>query len=87
MHTDSGLAHIPAASRIGISQAAYPRQEKNFDPGEYVRERIANALGLSPELLLSTWDDEPQLSARRCALGAVCRHWMCRSLLKACDSA
>jgi transcriptional regulator with XRE-family HTH domain len=46
------LTQTEVASRIGISQAAYARQEKNCDPGEYVRERIANALGLSPELLL-----------------------------------
>uniref|UniRef100_UPI003F498B49 BrnA antitoxin family protein n=1 Tax=Cupriavidus yeoncheonensis TaxID=1462994 RepID=UPI003F498B49 len=45
------LTQTEVAARIGISQAAYARQERNRELGEYARDQIATALGLSPDLL------------------------------------
>jgi len=46
-----GFSQATVAERIGISQAAYAQQEAAKKPRKVTREKIAQALGIAPELL------------------------------------
>lgn len=46
-----GLTQSEVASRIGISQAAYAQQEAAAKPRKATRAKIADALGISADLL------------------------------------
>jgi len=46
-----GLTQTEVAARIGITQAAYAQQETAKKPRKATREKIAQALGISPALL------------------------------------
>ncbi|MFC0708687.1 helix-turn-helix domain-containing protein [Azorhizophilus paspali] len=46
-----GLTQSEVASRIGISQAAYAQQEAAVKPRKATRAKIAEALGVSADLL------------------------------------
>jgi len=46
-----GLLQTDMAQRLGISQAAYAQQEAAKKPRKVTREKIAQALGIAPELL------------------------------------
>lgn len=46
-----GLSQAQVASRIGITQPAYAQQEAAAKPRKVTREKIAKALGISPDLL------------------------------------
>lgn len=45
------LTQADMAERLGISQSAYAQQEAAEKPRKATREKIAKALGISPELL------------------------------------
>lgn len=45
------LTQAEVAARIGISQAAYAQQEKAKRPRKQTRAKIAEALGIVPEML------------------------------------
>lgn len=46
-----GLTQAEVAERIGISQSAYAQQESANKPRKATREKIAKALGITPQQL------------------------------------
>jgi DNA-binding XRE family transcriptional regulator len=46
-----GFTQLEVATRIGISQPAYAQQEAGARPRRSTREKIAGALGITPQML------------------------------------
>lgn len=46
-----GLSQAQVAERMGITQSAYAQQELAAKPRKTTRERVAAALGVTPDLL------------------------------------